>query len=196
MDRLPRPSSPRRTRRGRGFPSAGGARDGPGARRTPSSPKWDGFFSPDGRLITYTSIESGRLEVYVRAYPGPGKRQVSTDGGNSLVWARSGKELFYLKGGRLMVASIKSGPGLAVGQPQVLFEGDYAYAGTVPNFDVAPDGQSFMMIRGERRRPWMRIHVVLNSLEELSGGPRGDPEDSFHSIPDSLAGQSPAGRWV
>ena len=57
--------------------------------------EWDGFFSPDGRALVYTSIESGRLEVYVRPYPGPGgRRQVSTDGGNSPVWARTGKELF------------------------------------------------------------------------------------------------------
>ena len=165
---------------------------------TPLGPKWDGFFSPDGRLIAYTSIESGRLEVYVRAYPGPGKRQVSTSGGNSPVWARSGKELFYLNGGRLMVASIKGGPGLAVGQPQMLFEGDYAYAGTVPNFDVAPDGQSFVMIRGERRRPWMRIHVVLNWLEELERRASSPfpwtrrPRSTSRSSPTSTATRSTA----
>jgi len=54
-----------------------------------------------------------------------------------------------------------------VGVPRLLLEGEYAYAGVVPNYDVSPDDQSFVMIRGERRRPWMRIHVVLNWFEEL-----------------------------
>jgi hypothetical protein len=46
-------------------------------------------------------------------------------------------------------------------------EPDTGYSRLWENFDVAPDGQSFVMIRGERRRPWMRIHVVLNWLEEF-----------------------------
>ncbi|MGH9367650.1 MAG: protein kinase domain-containing protein, partial [Thermoanaerobaculia bacterium] len=52
-------------------------------------------FSPDGRWLAYSSDESGRLEVYVRAFPGPGgKWQVSTAGGGNPVWSRDGKELF------------------------------------------------------------------------------------------------------
>ena len=130
--------------------------------------EWDGFFSPDGRALVYTSIESGRLEVYVRPYPGPGgRRQVSTDGGNSPVWARTGKELFYLNGDRLMTASIRTAPQIAVGAPSLLFEGEYDFAGIVPNYDVTPDGTAFVMLRGERREPWQQINVVLNWFEEL-----------------------------
>jgi serine/threonine-protein kinase len=53
-------------------------------------------FSPDGRFLAYTSNETGRNEVYVKPYPGPGARvQISSDGGLAPVWARHGKELFY-----------------------------------------------------------------------------------------------------
>jgi Tol biopolymer transport system component len=53
-------------------------------------------FSPDGRWLAYISNESGRFEVYVQPYPGPGgKWQISTEGGMEPVWNRNGRELFY-----------------------------------------------------------------------------------------------------
>jgi len=131
--------------------------------------EWDGLFSPDGRLVAYTSIESGRLEVYVRPYPGPGgKQQVSTEGGNSPVWARSGRELFYLDGEKMMAVSVRAGPEPVVGRPVLLFAGGYDYVGQVANFDVTPDGDAFVMVRGdEGRNPWMQLNVMVNWFEEL-----------------------------
>jgi serine/threonine-protein kinase len=130
--------------------------------------EWDGVFSPDGRLVAYASIESGRLEVYVRGYPGPGgKRQVSNEGGNSPVWARSGKELFYLNGQKMMVVSVGDGPERPLGTPRLLFEGEYAFAGMLANFDVTPDDRAFVMVREGARSPWMRLNVVLNWWQEL-----------------------------
>jgi serine/threonine-protein kinase len=53
-------------------------------------------FSPDGRWIAYMSNESGRFEIYVTPFPGPGeKRQVSSAGGRFPRWSRSRGELFY-----------------------------------------------------------------------------------------------------
>ena len=53
-------------------------------------------FSPDGRWIAYTSLESGAYEIYVRAFPDGGhKRQISTHGGTVAAWARDGRRLFY-----------------------------------------------------------------------------------------------------
>ena len=53
-------------------------------------------FSPNGLWLAYGSDESGRNEVYVRPFPGPGsKYQISREGGNSPVWHRNGRELFY-----------------------------------------------------------------------------------------------------
>ena len=53
-------------------------------------------FSPDGRWLAYISDESGRFEIYVQPYPGPGgKWQISTEGGTEPVWNPNGRELFY-----------------------------------------------------------------------------------------------------
>ena len=55
-------------------------------------------FSPDGRWLAYVSDESGRREVYVQPYPGPGKKQViSNNTGHQPAWAKTdrGLELIY-----------------------------------------------------------------------------------------------------
>jgi serine/threonine protein kinase len=69
-------------------------------------------FSPDGRWVAYQSNETGRFEIYVAPFPGPGpKRQISTSGGGFVRWRADGKEIFYLVNGALMAAevSIKTG---------------------------------------------------------------------------------------
>jgi Tol biopolymer transport system component len=58
-----------------------------------------GQFSPDGKWIAYMSSESGRYELYVQLFPGPGgKTQISASGGRSPRWRRDGKEMFYVGG--------------------------------------------------------------------------------------------------
>ena len=101
------------------------------------------MFSPDGRWLAYTSDESGRAEVYVRAFPGPGgKWQVSTDGGVYPLWAPSGRELFYRSGDKMMVVPISTAPELRPGTPVVLFEEPYHKLGLAVNnyhsYDVKP----------------------------------------------------------
>jgi Tol biopolymer transport system component len=126
-------------------------------------------FSPDGAWIAYVSNESGRNEVYVQPYPGPGaKRQISTEGGTSPVWAASGRELFYRNGDAMMSVGVTTRPRFSAGSPQVLFRGSYeepARTDWSRNYDVAPDGQRFAMIRGEETAP-AQIYVVLSWLEE------------------------------
>src|SRR5207247_1060925 len=57
----------------------------------------EGQFSPDGKWVAYESNESGRFEIYVQPFPGPGgKFQVSTNGGAQPRWRLDGKELFYI----------------------------------------------------------------------------------------------------
>jgi eukaryotic-like serine/threonine-protein kinase len=58
----------------------------------------DGEVSPDGRWLAYESNESGQTETYVRAFPNvdEGRWQVSSSGGTRPLWARSGREMFYL----------------------------------------------------------------------------------------------------
>jgi Tol biopolymer transport system component len=103
-------------------------------------------FSPDGGGLAYESPESGRYEVYVQPYPGPGGRvQVSTDGGETAVWAADGRELFYRRGDEMMVVPIETKPSLKVGSPRVLFEGRYVKTGQ--EFDVSPSGDRFYLIQ-------------------------------------------------
>src|SRR5439155_11336035 len=84
-------------------------------------------FSPDGRWIAYTSNESGRNEIYVQLYPGPGpKIQVSTEGGTDAVWKRNGGELFYRNGDKMMAVSVATHPAFTASTPRMLWEGRYA----------------------------------------------------------------------
>jgi serine/threonine-protein kinase len=127
-------------------------------------------FSPDGRWLAYISDESGRFEIYVQPYPGPGgKWQISTEGGTEPVWNRNGRELFYRSGGKMMAVDIATQPTFASGKPRVLFEGQYSPApGTTPNYDVSPEGQRFLMVKGsEQEAAPTQINVVLNWFEEL-----------------------------
>ncbi|MDA2938462.1 protein kinase, partial [Acidobacteria bacterium AH-259-A15] len=125
-------------------------------------------FSPDGRWLAYQSNESGRDEVYVTAYPDPagGRWQISTDGGTEPLWARSGKELFYRNGDKLMAVQIDTASGLA-GTPTLLFEGPYAHFAFAPGYDLAPDNQRFLMVKTPPESAPRQVNVVLNWFQEL-----------------------------
>ena len=93
-------------------------------------------------------IDSGRTEVYVRPFPGPGeRRRVSLDGGGWPLWRRDGKEIFFLAQEKLMSAPVAyTDAGLQIGNPRARFAiplrprtrlDAYSYA-------VAPDGQRFL----------------------------------------------------
>ena len=128
-------------------------------------------FSHDGRLVAYYSDESGRSEIYVQPYPGPGgKWQISTDGGTEPVWNPNGRELFYRSGDKMMAVDISTQPSFAAGKPHMLFEGSYAPTPlTFPNYDVSADGQRFLMLKpaGQAQAAATHINVVLNWFEEL-----------------------------
>jgi eukaryotic-like serine/threonine-protein kinase len=128
-------------------------------------------FSPDGHWLAYVSDESGRYEIYVQPYPGPGgKHQVSTEGGTEPVWNRNGKELFYRSGNsRMMAADLTTQPSFSLGQSKMLFQGEYMRSpGTVPEYDVSGDGQRFLMIKPtDQTLSLNQIVVVQNAFEEL-----------------------------
>lgn len=84
------------------------------------------MFSPDGRWLSYQSYESGREEIYVRPFPGPGgKWPIPTEGGTEPVRARNGRELFYRNGDKMMVAAVETKLAFAAAKPGLLFEGRY-----------------------------------------------------------------------
>ena len=126
-------------------------------------------FSPDGRWLAYVSDESGRREVYVQPYPGPGgKRQISTEGGDEPVWSPDGRELFYRIGDKMMAVDITSEPTFSAGTPRLLFEGQYRRRPRArANYDVSPDGQRFLMVKPGEQSGQAQIRVVLNWFEEL-----------------------------
>jgi serine/threonine-protein kinase len=129
-------------------------------------------FSPDGRWLAYVSDESGRPEIYVQPYPGPGgKWQVSTDGGTEPAWNRNGRELFYRSGNKMMAVETMASPSFSAGKPRVLFEGEYVlteYPQLGSDYDVSADGQRFLMVKVPARTVSNeQINVVLNWLEEL-----------------------------
>ncbi len=131
--------------------------------------------SQDGHWIAYASDESGRSEIYVQPFPGlGGKWQISTAGGGHAVWARNGRELFYQDGDKMMVVEVTTQPNFSAGSPKVLFEGQFLTSGVGmtgsgnTSYDVAPDGQRFVMIKeSEEQQESRQIKVVLNWFEEL-----------------------------
>jgi hypothetical protein len=93
-------------------------------------------WSPDGRWLAYISNESGRYEVYVQPYPGPGgKSQISTEGGTEPAWNSNGRELCYRSGDKMMAVEIATQPSFTAGKPRMLFEGRYVPSpATAPNW--------------------------------------------------------------
>ena len=90
--------------------------------------------SPDGRLIVYSSSESGRFEVVVKSFPdNTGRRQISPNGGREPVWRGDGRELFFLSEDTVMAVDVHtSAAGFEWSAPRPLFK--------IPNFRRFPAG--------------------------------------------------------
>jgi hypothetical protein len=97
------------------------------------------------------------------------KLQISTNGGSGPLWARSGQELFYHEGQRMMVVAVETGADFIAGKPKFLFEVDgLRDAGQGgPNYDITPDGRHFVFTKPKPQPPATQINVVLNWFEEL-----------------------------
>jgi Tol biopolymer transport system component len=120
-------------------------------------------FSPDRRWLAYVSNESGRDEVYVQPFPGPGPKWViSSDGGSDPMWDRAGRELYYRQGDWLMTVPMRLGADFSAGRPRRLFEARLDTSANGSNFDVAPDGQWFLAPRLDGRSQSPSLHLVLN----------------------------------
>jgi eukaryotic-like serine/threonine-protein kinase len=127
-------------------------------------------FSPDGRWLAYVSNETGRNEIYIRPFTGPGEKlTVSTEGGNEPYWPPRSRELFYRTGDAVMAVEIATSPTLTVGKPRLLFEKPYERSQAFwPNYTATADGQRFVMIkRIDRGETPAQINVVVNWFEEL-----------------------------
>jgi eukaryotic-like serine/threonine-protein kinase len=129
-----------------------------------------GKFSPDGRSVAYVSNDSGKDEVYVSPFPGPGARvQVSGGGGTQPRWRRDGGELFFLSPeSKIMAAEVTAGAqNFHVGAVRELFT--LSGLGTVPGYlyDVTSDGKKFLVVQDLVRTSTVPLTLVVNWDAEL-----------------------------
>jgi serine/threonine-protein kinase len=122
--------------------------------------------SPDSRWLAYVSNESGREEVYVRPLTaGGGRVPVSAGGGGEPLWAPDGRHIYYRAADKVMEATLITSPSLGISARRALFAGAYASDIYHADYDVAPDGASFVMVRPvESNR---RVVIVVNWVREL-----------------------------
>ena len=125
-------------------------------------------FSPDGRWLAFASAESGELQVHVTDFPAARlRRQVSTDGGFAPVWARNGRELFYLSGTSMMAAPVRPGASIEFGRPVRLFDVEEA-VGNLTAYSVAADGRFLFVEEGDAAVDRRHLTLVLNWDKELA----------------------------
>jgi dipeptidyl aminopeptidase/acylaminoacyl peptidase len=126
-------------------------------------------FSPDGRFLAYQSNESGRYEVYVQSFPGPGgKWQISTAGGVEPRWRADGKELYYrAPDQRLMAVGIQNGSGFEAGPPQPLFQARFDMTPSRDRYLPTADGRRFLTVAPLGREAMSPTTVVLNWYADL-----------------------------
>jgi serine/threonine-protein kinase len=134
----------------------------------------DPIFSPDGGWVAYSSDESGRNEVYVRPFPGPGgKWQVSSAGGEFPIWSRAKNELLY-RGldQRIMVLpyAIK-GDAFVAEKPRPWSE-QPIFAAPSPGrssdlMDLHPDGERVAFAAATQSASARQVVFVFNFFQEL-----------------------------
>jgi len=129
-------------------------------------------FSPDGRWVAYASNETGRMEIYVSAFPAAnGKWQLSSAGGQEPRWRQDGKELFYLSGeGKMMAVTVKTGASFEADSPVALFQTHRRQPVSAQDFfsyDVSGDGQRFLIATRVDEANAAPPSVFLNWPSEL-----------------------------
>jgi len=131
------------------------------------------MFSPDGRWLAYHSNESGRVEVFVRPFPGPGgKWQISTAGGAYPTWSRTRHELFYrTPDNRIMVAPYTvEGDSFKADKPRLWSERMIQPRPRLRSFDLHPDGERFAVsaaVETPADAPRDKVVFIFNFFDEL-----------------------------
>jgi serine/threonine-protein kinase len=141
----------------------------------PTASGIDPVFSPDGRWLAYTSLESPLPQVYVRPYPagaaGGAQWQISTSPAHIPAWSRNGRELFYLAlDGHIMVVDYTTQSNtFSPGKPRVWCPKTVLLYGAYPHLDLAPDGKRFAVLPFETPDANANLHLtfLLNFFDEL-----------------------------
>ncbi|HEX7697434.1 MAG TPA: hypothetical protein VF394_08555 [Candidatus Acidoferrum sp.] len=129
-------------------------------------------FSPDGRWVAYASNETGRMEIYVSAFPtANGKWQLSSAGGQEPRWRQDGKELFYLSAeGKMMAVTVNTGASFEAGSPVALFQTHRRQPVSAQDFfsyDVSGDAQRFLIATRVDEANAAPPSVFLNWASEM-----------------------------
>ncbi len=83
---------------------------------------WEGEFSPDGRVLAFSSDETGRPEVYLMTLPAGLPARVSGEGGRWPHWSHGGRRLTFLTpDGRVQEAAVGTGSDAPTGTPRTKF---------------------------------------------------------------------------
>jgi Tol biopolymer transport system component len=129
-----------------------------------------GIFSPDGRWVAYESDESGRFELYVQPFPGPGeKRQVSIDGARGFAWAPDGRHLLYVDGEHMWSVLFESTDRARIGTRRSLFPVQFPTApDLLQEFVVGPDGRFLLLQEAAADMGATEVRVVMNWLDEVA----------------------------
>jgi serine/threonine-protein kinase len=160
--------------------SLGGTRTETPLLTTPFNEQY-GVLSPDGRWLAYSSDETGRDEVYVRAFPeGGAKTLVSQNGGTEPMWGPGGRELFYIGQSEgvphLIAARTDAGADFTVTSRAPLFElSEFEPASPHANYDVSPDGTQFVFVH---QGTLSEMVLVLNWTEEVRRRSQGGAGDA------------------
>lgn len=121
-------------------------------------------FSPDGRWVAFQSDDSGRNEIYIRPFPGPGQQvQISQQGGNHPKW--QGREIFYSRPDRtsqiIEAATVELQP-----TPRVMVTKVALRSADFAGFDVTSDGRRFLLLVGKKVQP-RQLNLTLHWPGEL-----------------------------
>ena len=134
-----------------------------------------GRFSADGRWLVYQSDESGKPEVYVRPFPGPGgKWMVSSGGGGNPTWTKGGREIVYASGGAsdefYAVDITVTGDTIAAGTPVKLFSAAVAHPPNAWWHDVSADGARFVVLKVDntgQSAGQTHVRMITNILQRI-----------------------------
>ncbi len=134
--------------------------------QTPALEGVSAAISADGRWLAYTADATGRGEIWVRSLAAPGAPvRVSPNGGSDPMWARSGRELYYREGDRVMAVAVEPGADFDFRAPVELFSAPMSANTQPPVYDIDASGRFIFLAPDDARDA--PITVILNWSELL-----------------------------